>query len=491
MSESSHTPTDVLDSPEAGGRFIRGGIYRSAGFALGIGLSLVSVPLMIRHLGPVDYGYFVTVSAVVFIIGGVTEAGLTNLGVRNYSTAAVGERDAVLRHLVGLRLALTLAGVVLACALTAVAGSPSVVVAGVLISGIGLLVAMIQQTYGIPLVVSLRLGWTSALELIKNLFLALGTIGLVIAGASLVPFFVVSIVAGLATLALTLALVRRAGAVAPAFSSQAWTVLLRETLPYAVAAAVGIIYFREAVILMSYLATDTETGYYSAAFRIVEILATVPWMLVSAVFPILARAARDDHSRLAYALQRLFDVALILGLLMTLMLAVGAQFAIDVVAGPGFDPSVPVLRIQSLGLITTFLASVFAFALLSLRMHRELLIANAIAVVVATVATVLLIPPHGAEGAAVAPTVAEACLVLGYAIALARARPDVAPSLKILPGVLLAGALGAAAGFAIPLPSLVSSLLAGAVCFAVLLVTRSIPFEVWNAILRREPEAPA
>ena len=46
--------------------------------------------------------------------------------------------------------------------------------------------------------------------------------------------------------------------------------------------------------------------------------------------------------------------------------------------------------------------------------------------------------------------------------------------LKILPGALLAGALGAAAGFAIPLPSLVSSLLAGAVCFAVLLVTRSI-----------------
>ena len=50
---------------------------------------------------------------------------------------------------------------------------------------------------------------------------------------------------------------------------------------------------------MSYVSTDEETGYFSAAFRIVEVVGVIPWLLVSAGFPILARAARDDDERLA------------------------------------------------------------------------------------------------------------------------------------------------------------------------------------------------
>ena len=73
---------------------------------------------------------------------------------------------------------------------------------------------------------------------------------------------------------------------------------MREVLPFALAAAVGLIYFRLAIIMMSYLATDHETGIYSAAQRIVETVGVIPWLVVSAGFPILARAARDDADRL-------------------------------------------------------------------------------------------------------------------------------------------------------------------------------------------------
>ena len=73
-------PEDVLDSAEAGGRAIRGGALFTGTYVVGLLLSIASVPFMIRHLGVVDYGYYVSVSAVVFIIGGFTEAGLTNLG---------------------------------------------------------------------------------------------------------------------------------------------------------------------------------------------------------------------------------------------------------------------------------------------------------------------------------------------------------------------------------------------------------------------------
>ena len=59
---------------------------------------------MIRHLGDVDYGYYMTVSSIIFIIGGMTEAGLNQLGIKRYSAMDAAERPAFLRVLVGLRL---------------------------------------------------------------------------------------------------------------------------------------------------------------------------------------------------------------------------------------------------------------------------------------------------------------------------------------------------------------------------------------------------
>ena len=88
-------PEDVLDSGEAGGRAIRGGALFTVTYVFGLLLSIASVPFMIRHLGVVDYGYYVSVSAVVFIIGGFTEAGLTNLGIREYSQLRAGGARAV------------------------------------------------------------------------------------------------------------------------------------------------------------------------------------------------------------------------------------------------------------------------------------------------------------------------------------------------------------------------------------------------------------
>ena len=110
-------------------------------------------------------------------------------------------------------------------------------------------------------------------------------------------------------------------------------------------------------------------------------------MLVSAGFPILARAARDDEARLGYALQKMFEVANVLGAFIAMGLAIAAPFAIEVVAGKGFHASVSVLRLQSCGLLTSFLMVTWTYALVSLRLYRPLLMANALAAFVAIVAT--------------------------------------------------------------------------------------------------------
>ena len=478
-------PEDILDSGEAGGRAIRGGALFSGTYVVGLLLSLASVPFMIRHLGVVDYGFYVAVSAIVFIIGGFTEAGLTNLGIREYSQLRPGEREPFLRNLVGLRLVLTAVGVALATALTAVTGAAGIVVLGVAITGFGLLVQLLQSTYTVPLNVQLRMGWISILGVLRAAVLSGSFILLVVLNAGLVAFFWANVVTGVVVVVATLLVLRGTAPLMPSFHAVAWKKILKETLPYALAAAVGLIYFRIAVVLMSYVSTDEETGYFSAAFRIVEVVGSLPWILVSAGFPILARAARDDETRLGYALQKIFEVATVLGAFIALGLAVGAPFAIRVVAGPDFGESVPVLRLQAAGIVTSFLMVTWTYALLSLRLYRPLLIANAAAAVVAIVATLGLAPPLGAEGAALATVLAEATLAGVSLWGLRRSRPALSPDLRVVPKVVLAVIVALGVALLVPASAFVLSLVAGAVYAAVAFAMRAVPPELLTALRRR------
>jgi len=315
---------------------------------------------------------------------------------------------------------------------------------------------------------------------------------LVVVGARTLPLLASTIVSGAVLLGATAVLVRGQVSIVPAFDRRQWAALLRQTLPYAMATAVGIVYFREALVLSSALTTTRQVSYYSAAFRIVEVLTVIPWMLVSSAFPIFSRAAhKQDESRLGYALQRVFDTSLIAGVWMAGSLIVGASFAIAVVAGPKFKPSVSVLQIQGLALIATFMVALFGSMLLSLRLFRPLLWANLLAVAVATVLCLALIPDHGARGAAIAPTAAEGCLAVAYAWALLRARPALRLSLSLVPRLALATAVALGISYALPISSAAALFVFGAVYFCLLALMRAIPFEVVNAILRRAPPPPS
>lgn len=475
----------VLEDGAAGGRAIRGSALRIGSFAAQLLLSLIAVPLMVRHLGAVDYGRYVTVSAIVFIISGVTEGGLMWLGVRHYVTLRGAEREHYLRNLSGLRLVLTTLGVLAGVAFTWLTHADSAVIVGTAIVGLGSMLLLVQTTYSVPLQAELRFGAMSAVDLLKQLALTVVVVALVAGGAGLVPFYWANVVSGAVVLIATLVLVRRqVESLRPAFDLRAWRAMAHEVLPYGLAAAVGVIYFRFAVVIMSYIATPEETGIYATAFRIVETFTGIPWIAVATGFPILVHAAGNDEGRMRYALQRMFETAMLAGVGLALAIALGARFAIAVVAGPGFEESVPVLQLQGLAMITVFLVATWSFGLLSLRRYRELLIANALAAVVAAGATFALVPSLGAQGAALATVAGEGALAIAYAVVLARTDRRMLPRVGFLWKVLMAAGVGALAGL-LPVSSLVMAVIGTTAYAATALALRAVPRELLHALRER------
>jgi PST family polysaccharide transporter len=481
-------PLDPLDRPEAGAKAIRGGAIRSVAFVVNTLLITAIVPLMTRHLGVGDFGRFVTASSVVMIVAGVTEFGLSGVGTREYALAGAADRRRLLGNLLALRTLLTLAGLAIAFLLMAAAGYPSVVLAGMLIAGLGLILLNVQQTLTLVLTASLRWGLYSVFELVNTIFIVGGTILLVLIGARLLPFFYISALSSLAALVATL-IGLRGHVVRARFDIGEWRRMLRDALPYAAAATVGILYFRIALIVVSLGSSAAQTGYYSTSFKIVEVTSGFAFLIASSAFPIFARAGRDDHERLRYGSARVGDTAMIVGVYLALSLVIAAPFVILVVGGHAYRPAVPVLRVQAITLVATFVLATWSYALLSLREHRRLLQSNGLALAVAIVLSLALVPRLAAQGAAIATAATEFVLAAAYWVSLSRSRARMRPSLALLPKVLLAAAAAEALALLVPLPSIALWAIGSLVYVLLLLATRAFPPELVHALLRRDRQA--
>jgi O-antigen/teichoic acid export membrane protein len=482
-------PVHVLDSPEVGGKVIRGGIIRTGGYVLGVALSVGSSALMLRHLGVVDAGRLVTVLALIAIVGGVADLGLTGIGIREYTVRKGDARDRFMRNLIGMRIVFTLIGIAGAVVFGAVAGYTDAMVAGTFLAGLGFVLFMVQQSLAVPLSATIQLGWVTFLTLITQVGMAIGAALLVLADASLVWFFALQIPVMVPVIALNAHKVKGMMPRLPAFDRDAWRDTMKDILPYSAAVIFTVVYFRIVAVLVSLLSTGKETGYFGISFRVLDGLALIPPLLMSAVFPVLARSGRDDSGRFGYALRQTFSAMFILGVWMAMCIALGAQLAIDVVGGPRFQPAVDVLQLQAPAIVGTFLVATWGYGLLSLSRYRAILLCNALALTMAVVMSVVLIPPFGAEGAAVALTAAELSLGLSYGFALMRGRADLRGSFYVVPGALLAAAVASVPLALVGVPSLPALVAASAIYFFVLIVLRAVPGEVMDVlrIPRRVP----
>jgi O-antigen/teichoic acid export membrane protein len=492
IAEPATAPTDgdVLDSRRAGGMFLRGSGLRIVAYAGAVLSSIAATPLVSRHLGRVGYGRYVTVTSLMLIVLALSEGGLANLGVREFSTGDERERRAFMRNLIGLRIVLSGAGAIAAVGFAVLAGYPAVMIAGTAIAGAGLVLATLQGTIALPLTTGLRLGWLAVLDFLGPMTTAIALIVLVVAGASLLPFYGAAVLAAVTTLALSAALVHGRITLLPAFDRRRWRELLRQSLVFAAATSLGTIYFQVVVVAMSLLARGGAVGVFAMAFRILSVVNGIPLLVVGSAFPILLRAARDDRARLRYALQRLFEGQLLLGGWFSLVLFAAAHFAVAVMGGGKFRGSTELLRILAPGIIATYLSAVGMFALLSVRRYRELIAINAVMVATAVVLSVTLIPAHGATGGAIVTLSLEVVLAAGAGGTLFACQPELRPQLGTLARIVLALALGYAAAAATPLSPLLDALAGSAVLAAAVLALGLVPRELAHALRERTGRRP-
>lgn len=467
---------DLLDTPAAGPAAVRGGGLRFASYVTVSLTALASGALLYRHLGVVESGRYATAGSIVALVAVASDLGVTAVALRELSVRAGEQREQMARTLLGLRVTLAAVSTVIATAFAWIAYGPTLGL-GVLLASTGLILQVWQGTITLPLIVTLRFGWVSLFDVLRQLLTSLLIVVLVLAGAGLLAFIATPLPAAAVLLLLTIILFHRQLPIRGRFNVSEWRGLVRPVLTYSAAVAAAALYFRIAILLVSAVSTGTQLGYFSVSFNIMAALFIIPGVLISVAFPIFSRAAVDDHGRLAYGIERVFEVSLIVGAWTSLAIALGARFAIELLGGHKFAPAADVLAIQGIAVGATFVGTVWGFGLLSLRRYRTILLFNLCALVAVVLAVSVLAAADGARGAAIGMSAVEVVAAGGGAILLAHGRRQLLPSFRVVPKVAAALAVAALPAL-IPIGEPARVVLSFALYVGALLVLRALPSEL-------------
>jgi O-antigen/teichoic acid export membrane protein len=479
----------TLSGPDVGPRVVRGSIIRLAGFVVINLLGAVGVAILQRHLGVATYGEYGTVLALISIVAGIADAGLTATGSRELALRAPGEdRRDLLGTIVGVRFALTTVGMVGCVAFAWVAGYSNAMVAGTALAGAGSVLLAVQSALTLPMAVELRNGLLTITELSKQVFLLAGIVALALVGGQLVAFLGIQVFVGAGAVVVTAVLLPRVMRAPPHYNRAAWIRLIRETLPVAAAAVLGMAYVRILVVIASLMTNDEQTGLVVASARVVEIAGGLPLLLAGIVLPVAAVAARDDRVRLRYVVVRTTEVALLVGAFVALGLSLAAHPFVVLLGGDAFGGAAPVLRIHAIAVATFFVIQAWVVVLIADSRQRAVVRSSALGLAAVVVVGIPFVAAWDAKGAAAAAVVADLVNLTALLWAVRGQLEGVWP----VPVGYLAKAAGllvvsVAAGALAPVPDLVQAIIGGGLFAIGALTLRLVPSEVLDALPWRRP----
>lgn len=196
-----------------------------------------------------------------------------------------------------------------------------------------------------------------------------------------------------------------------------WKVLLRRSWPIGVSILFNLVYFKADTLILSFTRTQAEVGLYGAAYRVLEVIVTVPFMYAGVLLPLIARAwSSGDKTRFGRLLGHSYDAMTILAAPIVVGVILLATRGMTLVAGDDFAASGGVLRILILAAAVIFFGTVSSYAVVALDVQRKMMPVYFAIAAVTLVGYILLIPRYGMWAAAWLTVFSETCVAVGSTV---------------------------------------------------------------------------
>lgn len=424
---------------------------------------------MARELGEGGFGDFMFALSFTTLLLVASGFGTEDLVAREVARDR-SRLDDYLSNAIALKVASSIALLALAAAFVNLAGYSEDARLAVYLVGGGVAVENLGRTFGSVFQATERMELLSISLIVQRVATAGAGIAVLVAGGGIVEVSLIFFGGSLLGLVVA-AIVMRRYVARPrmAIDRSRWWPILRAGIPIGLVTMVLTVLLKVDQVLLSFLegGDNSEVGFYGAAFRLVEATMFISWSFAAAFLPWVAHRGPEEGERLGHgyelALKALSAVLVPIGVAFVIL----AEPLIDLLYGEAYEPAVEPLR--WLGVTTVFYGLNMLASTLLVARDRPLDFARICGVVVVLniALNLVLIPPLGATGAALAAAISSVALALmgAYRIAGLTGRLRVPRSFA---GPVAAGAAMAAAMLGVSLPLVPEAALGSALYLLVL-----------------------
>jgi len=415
-----------------------------AGRAAILGLAAVSVAIITRYLGPTLYGRYALALAYIQLFGVLADVGLFTIVVREIS-----KRPERTTRLVGnamtLRALVSVVVVAIALAVSlALPYTPQVRVA-ILIAAVPFVLGLLSTAIVTVFQARLRMERAMIADVVGRAAALAAVAVVVVADWGFYAVVASAAVGAAVVLGLMVVLVRPLATLRLAAEPSVWKMLILAALPLGIALTLNEVYGRADTLIISIYRSDREVGLYALAWRIYELVALFPAIVMTSVFPLLSRYVETSEDRARRLLQSASDVFWSIGLPLAAGGVVLATGIVELAGGSEFAGSAEPLRLLLPAGALAYVNGLFGYALIAKNRQRDALWLNVVGLVLNLALNFALVPTYGIVAAA-AVTLGCEVVILGGSWFLMRTHYGFFPSLvgagkALLAALVMAGVL--------------------------------------------------
>lgn len=467
-------------------------IIQVAGKIIASILSLIALMLMTRYLGPAGFGEYTTAFTFVSIFAICADFGLTLVTSRLLSVPGADEKK-IINNLFGLRIVLALGLVGLAPFFVFALPYSRTIQLAVLIGSIAFVFPLLNQVFVGYFQKNLNLFYVALAEVLNRVVFLIAVIISIRSNFGLIGMMTGLSIAALLSFLVHFYFINKKTRIQVAWDFAYWKEILKISWPLAITIIFNLIYLKADTFLLSLLKSQEEVGLYGAAYRIVEVLSSLPFIFAGLILPILSAAwFGSDRIRYKKVLQKSLDLTIIA----IFPLIIGGQFLangiISIVAGKEYAGAGVILQILLIAVGLIFTSCLFTHAVIAIDKQKKIIGAYIFTGISSLALYLLLIPRYSYYGAAIGTVYSELAITIA-AIYIVYRYSDFRPNLKIVPKVIGSSLIMTAFLLIIPshfrnshLGTITLIVAAGIVYLLSLYLIRGINSSDLNAILNKK-----
>lgn len=446
-------------------------------------IGIVVIGMLTRYLGQGGFGQYITIMAFLQFFGVIVDMGLYIILVKKISEPGANEQQ-IVSNVFTLRLVSAVIFLGLAPLIVLLFPYPVIVKVGVLVTSLSFLGITLNQVLAGVFQKHLRMSRIVIAEVIGRIFLVVATFLVIRADLGLLWVMGSVVVGSVVNFIITFLFSRRLVRIRLAFEFDIWKRIIKETWPIALSIAFNLVYFKIDTVILSLYHSEETVGIYGAAYKVLEVLTTVPAMFAGLVLPLLTAAwVASDRERFKRVLRRAFDAMAMIALPLIVGTLFVAQPVMDLVA-PDFVDSATVLKILIFATATIFIGNLFGNTVVAINKQRTMMWVYLGVAIVSLVGYFIFIPRYSYFGAA-GMTVASELLVTIAALFIVSFATKVWPSLIVfLKALIASGVMAVVLYYTIEINLFAQIFLGGITYIAVLLALRGISARDLREIVR-------